>query len=160
MKKILFVLLLTIPFIGCNEKRVKFDELYSKGEYENKRWYYNSKIYTGQVYNTYSNGRLKNEFNMKDGFLDGNYKLYWERSDYLKYDRNYKNGKKHGIERKYFKRNGHLQTETNYKNGIEHGLNTGYFNSGKVCSQQKFENGKRESFNCFNENGTIRDCYN
>ena len=67
MKRLLFILLLTIPFIGFGQ--------------------------TEYIKEYYDNQNIKYEGNYKDGKLDGLWKSYYENGQ-LKNERNYNDGKK------------------------------------------------------------------
>ena len=75
MKRILFILLLTIPFIGFGQ--------------------------TGYVKEYYSTGQLESEGNFKDGKKEGLWKEYYE-SGNLKREGNYKDGVKFGLWKCYY----------------------------------------------------------
>tara|TARA_B100001057_G_C22360216_1_gene760571 strand:+ start:359 stop:643 length:285 start_codon:yes stop_codon:yes gene_type:complete len=74
MKRILFILLLTILFIGCGQTD------YNKGYYEN--------------------GQLRWEGNIKDGKIEGLWKWYYENGQ-LQCEGNYKDGKGEGLWKEY-----------------------------------------------------------
>ena len=87
MKRILFILLLTIPFIGFGQNQ--YDKVY------------------------YENGQLEYEGNFGDGKQDGIWKHYYE-SGQLKKIVNWRDGKPNGLKESYYE-NGQLEKEGKYK---------------------------------------------
>ena len=65
----------------------------------------------------YKNGQIWEEYNYKDGELDGKYTHYWENGQ-IGSDGNYKDGKEDGKWIWYYE-NGQIWKEVNYKDGIE-----------------------------------------
>ena len=92
MKRILFILLLTILFIGCGEKvqRYHVDETTSPND---KLTYFKKdmSVVNGIVFDTVYNGQLKWEGNYKDGKSEGLWKVYYENGQ-LEWEVNYKDG--------------------------------------------------------------------
>ena len=64
----------------------------------------------------YGNGKIRIEYNYKDGKIHGLFKYYYEDGE-LKWEDNWKNGVSHGL-CKYYYENGELECEYNWENGI------------------------------------------
>ena len=100
MKRILFILLLTIPFIG-------FGQLRGEGNYKDGKkdglWKY-----------YYDTNQLREEGNYQDGKREGLWKYYI--LGQLRTKGNYENGKKEGFWKHYYP-NGKLREEGNFKDG-------------------------------------------
>ena len=92
MKNILSILLVSIILMGCSEKDVR------------KEWFFNDK-----------NGKLKEEYNLKDGKEDGLARSYHFNGQ-LHWEGNYKDGERDGLW-EYWHKNGQLEYEINYKDG-------------------------------------------
>lgn len=129
MKKLLFILLLTIPFIGFGQE--------------------------GLVKGYYENGQLRYEKNYKDGKLNGLTKIYLENGQ-LNLEGNYKDGKMNGYQKKWYE-NGQLKHEYNYKGGFE-GLFKTYDEKGKLKSVSIYIDNKYISQICWDENGKKIEC--
>ena len=116
MKRILFILLLTILFIGCGEKvqRYHVDETTSPN-YKLTYLKKDMSVVNGIVFDTVYNGQLIDEDNYKDGKRDGLCKS-WYKNGQLKDDGNYKDGKREGLWKSYYE-NGQLKDEGNFKDG-------------------------------------------
>lgn len=93
MKKLLFILLLTIPFFGCGER----------GSFSSS--------------DHYDNGQVKSEGTFKKNKLHGLWRFYYENGQ-SKYHINYTYGKKNGIYKQWYE-NGQLQYESTYKDGVK-----------------------------------------
>ena len=70
----------------------------------------------GTVKDYYPNGKLKTEWNCKEGHLNGLTKLYYE--------------------------NGNLEKETSYVNDVRQGVTTGYYESGELKSVCNYKDGE------------------
>ena len=110
MKRILFILLLTIPFIGFGQNQ--YDKVY------------------------YENGQLEYEGNFVDGKQDGIWKHYYE-SGQLKKIVNWRDGKPNGLKESYYE-NGQLEKEGKYKDGEQDGIWKYYYESGQLKSERNF----------------------
>ena len=73
MKKLLFIILLTIPFLGFGQKKLLVDELTLKG----KVMFYQGTPFDGISFDIYKNGKLKFESNYTKGVKDGVLKKYY-----------------------------------------------------------------------------------
>ena len=115
MKKLLSILLLTIPFIGCIEKRVLIDDLTYKVSKD--LMYYEGELFSGIGYDIHSNGQLSKEINYTDGKIHGSYKEWYSNGQLsVEYNIN-KEGKRDGFWREWYE-NGQLLHEAKYKDGV------------------------------------------
>ncbi len=142
MKRILFILLLTIPFIGCNEKQGDNDKPNNK---QNK----NDSIYKVIPYlevdtTYYQNGKIKSIGTLVDGEKEGLWK-YYHVTGMLILEINWEDDKLDGISRNYFN-NGKLSKEDNFKNGI------------LISSKDWDVDGRLISQSYLDEDGKIIDC--
>jgi antitoxin component YwqK of YwqJK toxin-antitoxin module len=119
MKKLLFILLLTIPFVGFGQTEYEKD-YYESGQLKdegNKYWKdlgdgvrQSSQIGLWKYY--FESGKLEKEGNWKDGEQDGLWKYYYE-SGKLKKKVNWKDGEQDGLS-KYYYESGQLEQERNF----------------------------------------------
>lgn len=100
------------------------------------------KIPDGIVKEYYESGKLKSEWNYKNGKLEGICKTYYESGE-LMFKYNYKEGKQDGITRSYY-RNGRLKYEYKYRDGKLEGTIKKYYRNGKLAFEWNYKDGKRE----------------
>ena len=135
------------------------------------------KIPDGMVKEYYVSGKLKAEYNYKDGKLEGMSKFYYE-SKLLRAEENYKNGKPEGRYRVYYttgslggewyyengKRegmttlyweNGNIKVERNFKHGKQDGVSKKYYNSGELRYIETYKNGTKINRKTYNKNGVL-----
>jgi antitoxin component YwqK of YwqJK toxin-antitoxin module len=98
-------------------------------------------------------GKLKTEFNFREGKLHGKNFVYHRKQKTL--ECNYINGKMHG-ENLSWCIDGHLQHKTLYDNGIQ--INEGFwwYCDGKTKIHQIFKNGEKISEKSYYPNGILR----
>ena len=102
----------------------------------------------------YSNGKLEEIGNYKNGEREGEWKGYHENGK-LEGIGNYKNGKLEG-EWKSYHNNGKLEQIVNFKNGKLEGEFKSYHNNGKLEEIVNYKNGKREGeWKLYHENGKL-----
>lgn len=66
----------------------------------------------------------------------------------------YVNGEKHGIWKEYYDHTGELMIEEEYNHGVSHGIYRCFHPNGKIWSEGRFENGRREGyFRVYDEKG-------
>ena len=113
VKRYLIIALFLIS--GCSKKELEpVDEtsiIEKNGVYYTK----DKKPYSGQVSSLYENGSMKSEWTLKNGKLDGLYKL-WYKSGKKWFQKNYKDGKLDGLSI-FWDREEFLDTEKTYKDG-------------------------------------------
>ena len=109
MKKLLFILLLTIPFIGFGQ----VDTI--KTYHENGKLKSEGILKDGLWIRYFYNGNLSIKGNFKDNKQEGYWMSYYDNGQ-LYLDRIYKDGKLEGIWKSYYE-NGQLNYEWNYKEG-------------------------------------------
>ena len=119
MKKLLSILMLSMILFGCsnNQKksqRVLIDALIDKGTQEISSFYYKSELFNGIAFDVYPNGKLSQEYPVKNGKIDGLYKTYYENGK-LKRKASYRNGLLNGLV-KNWNEDGQLE-EYNYEDG-------------------------------------------
>lgn len=78
----------------------------------------------------YPNGKIMNEYSLKDGKLDGSYKFYNELGHLLT-DQNFRDGMPNGYYRSYYE-DGQLRSESNMKNGQLDGPSKEYYENGNL----------------------------
>lgn len=78
----------------------------------------------------YDNGKLRSEFTIINGFLEGEVKEYYK-SGKIRLKGNYRRSNKHGMQKVYFE-TGELKGEYNYKNDTVVGESKEFFKNGKV----------------------------
>ncbi len=130
MKRILFILLLTIPFIGFGQ--------------------------TEYVKEYHKNGQLEYEGNFKDGKREGLWKYYYSTGQ-LEWEGNFKDGKEEGLFKIYYE-NGQLMMEGNYKDGKREGLSKEYYKNGQLKWEGNFKDEELISKKCWDEKGNEIDC--
>jgi antitoxin component YwqK of YwqJK toxin-antitoxin module len=163
MKKILFILLLTIPFVGFGQSetiltRKSFDLLSNKGTETSPIYYYDSEPYTGIIISNSEDKLFVLEGNYKDGIQHGPCKWYWHSSDgRLHMEGNYKDGKSDGLFKLYYP-DGKLDQEWNYKDGVYHGFWRWYYPENRqLMSESIFKDGRFVSTTSWNEQGNVID---
>ena len=180
--KYLYILLFIIIFVGCNsEKRVLVDELTLKGDVH----YFESKPYTGIVFDVYEeyswSGNLKSEYGVLNGIQHGIFKEYFPNGD-ISNEGNYIDGQKNGLwtyrseyeygfiktEEGNYKddqRDGtwklwlenKLTSEGSYMNGKKTGLWKRYYENGQLENEGSYMNGKRDGlFRTWYDNGQLK----
>jgi uncharacterized protein len=124
MKKIVFILLITIPFIGF-------------GQSETKREYYAS-------------GKLLSIINYTDGVRNGSCKYFWDYGAWaIMSEVNYKNGKLIGPFKSYYK-DGRLESHGTYKyteSGVysrKDGVWKYYYDNGQLQRESIIKDGVEE----------------
>lgn len=113
------------------------------------------KIPDGVVREYYGSGKLKAEYNYKDGKPEGMSKFYYENGS-LREEKNYKNGKLDGRYRNYYT-TGSLGGEWYYQNGKREGMTKLYWENGNKKAERNFKSGKQEGV-CkrYYNNGELR----
>ena len=101
MKKILFILLLIISFIGFGQNETK-KEYWDNGQIKSVEYYKNGNR-DGTFSYYFENGQIGWEENWKDGTPDGKFIYYYENGQ-KRYEKHYKNGEL--IEPKHYYRLG------------------------------------------------------
>lgn len=125
MKKLFFLLFITIVLASCNNLKPK------------------KSLRSGIFETFYGNGNYRTIENYKDGFLDGEYKKYFENSN-LSEAVSYKNGEKVGVFKAFYE-NGNLKETGYYKEGLKFGEWI-YYNEDKSIKFKK-DFGKEGYFN-------------
>jgi antitoxin component YwqK of YwqJK toxin-antitoxin module len=116
MKKILSILLISILFFGCVNKRVPFADTSKQDELI----CYQGEVYTGIIFHEFDDGSLQVEFIVNDGKLDNS---------------------SNAAHREWFD-NGQLMKSIGYENGIRDGESKTYYKNGQQTSFDFFVNGK------------------
>jgi antitoxin component YwqK of YwqJK toxin-antitoxin module len=167
MKKLLFILLLTIPFVGFGQTEYEKD-YYESGQLKdegNKYWKdlgdgvrQSSQIGLWKYY--FESGKLEKEGNWKDGEQDGLWKYYYE-SGKLETEGNYKDGEQDGLW-KYYYESGKLKKKVNWKDGEQDGLSKYYYESGQLEQERNFifsssQEYRYQNFKHYYKNGKIKE---
>jgi|TARA_B110000240_G_scaffold174638_1_gene201240 antitoxin component YwqK of YwqJK toxin-antitoxin module len=185
MKKLLLILLLTIPFVGFGQNE-NTKLYYENGQLQIEVVLENGKGY-GKMY--HENGQLQGEGKYTDGEKDGVWKEYLENGK-LTSETQFNNGNviysfyeyyktgnleevvswldpdgdpntseltiKDRISSKWFYENGQLRDEINYSNGEEDGLKRIYYENGQLQFEVRFKNGKEDGpIKSYHQNGKI-----
>ena len=108
----------------------------------------------------YENGQLKKESCYKNGKLNGLCKQYYENGQ-LEIEGTYKDGKIDALFKSYYK-NGELEIESVVKEGISHGLCKHYYENGQLKYDLNYKEGELDGL-CkqYYENGQLKkeSCY-
>ena len=121
MKKILIILLLTIPFIGFGQSEEKI-EYWDNGQVLSQIHYLDGKR-DGSCRHWYKNGQLMNEGFYKNGKMIGPFMSYYENGKIqnhgnYKYTESGVYSRKDGVW-KYYYDTGQIQSESIIKDGVE-----------------------------------------
>ena len=131
MKRVLFILFLTILFIGCEETK------YIKEYYE-----------TGQV---------EAEGTLKGGEKEGLWKHYYEHgNDQLWLEINWKGGKLEGVTKAYHP-NGQLGAVRYHKDNELEGPYLEFYDNGQLKSEMNYKEGYLTSDKCWDEHGNQKE---
>ena len=121
MKKLLFILLITIPFIGFgqSEEKIKY---WDNGQVLSQIHYLDGKR-DGSCRHWYKNGQLMNEGFYKNGKMTGYWMSYYSNGQIqnhgnYKYTESGVYSRKDGVW-KYYYDNGQIQSESIIKDGVE-----------------------------------------
>jgi uncharacterized protein (TIGR02145 family) len=138
MKKIIFYFFIIHLLISCT-KRLNEKEVHMGSD---SLIYYNGNKYTGEVFDTYKNGRKKIEMIVNNGKLTGTKTEWYENGNLLSLE-NYIDNLKNGQFLKYSE-NGELIYEENYKKNVKHG----YFENVQIDRKQiiNYDNGKKNGY--------------
>ena len=130
MKKILFVLLLTIPFFCFSQNYVHTKDL----KVRNDVVYYNGEKFSGFEYSYQENGLLKMIIQYKNGLLDGHYTWFYE--------------------------DGNPRYVNQFKSGLHHGWCNMWYENGILWVRGYYNNGKVDpgSLRCWDESGNEESC--
>lgn len=124
--KYLFYPFFIFLFIGCSEKRILVDDLTIKGDV----CFYNSKKFTGVIFNLHDNGKVLYEGKVKDGLKIGEHKLWFP--------------------------NGNLLQLSNYTLGILNGKSTSWHENGQIAIASFYNNGDLDStYKSFDSEGLL-----
>ena len=100
---------------GCSKKGLEPVDVTSLIKKDDVYFTKDNKPYSGQVSSLYENGSMKSEWTLKNGKLDGLYKL-WYKSGKKWLQNTYKDGKLDGLSI-YWDRKELLDTKRTYKDG-------------------------------------------
>ena len=115
----------------------------------------NGKIPDGIIKEYYESGKLKTEWNYKNGKLKGICKTYYESGE-LMFRYNYKDGERDGVTRSYYK-NRKLKYEYKYRGGKLEGIIKKYYRNGKLAFKWKYKDGKKEGITkSYYRSGSLR----
>jgi antitoxin component YwqK of YwqJK toxin-antitoxin module len=112
--------------------------------------------FTGLVRDYYESGQLKDEWNYKDGNINGDgLRRSWYESGQLKEELNLKDGKPDGLLRFWYE-SGQLKEERNFKDGKLDGLRHTWTENGQPEDESNYKDGEREGlWRSWNENGQL-----
>ena len=149
MKNILFTITLLISFVsfgqtaeeyfqnGANkyEKRVTVFEI----QINDNKVYFEGELFTGIVYDIFSNGNIKEVTKYKNGKHNGLRKEWYQNGKYSKW-LNYKDGKLDGLWREWFE-NGTLSSEQSFENGKKNGHSIDFHLNGELLNKCYYYDG-------------------
>ena len=142
MKRILFILLVTIPFIGFGQTE------YVKKYYENGQLKLEGKYIDGKKEGLwkqyYENGQLSREENYKENKLDGQSKYYYINGKIME-ERNCKKGERDGLFKRYYE-NGQLEHIWEFKDGLSNGYTLFFDENGQIRCIGRYIVNKKEFF--------------
>ena len=102
----------------------------------------------------YNNGKLKFEYEIKNGKIEGFYRKYYENGQ-LEIETNYKNGERDGLYKEYYE-SGKIRSEFYYIGNQRYGLFKRYFENGKLEDEGSYKEDKKDGFyRSYYENGQI-----
>jgi antitoxin component YwqK of YwqJK toxin-antitoxin module len=139
MKKLLFILLLYVSFVGCGQNEIQ-KEYYEDGTLKGEISYKDGEK-NGMTKWYHQNGQLSSEVNLTDGIPNGILKQFHENGQ-LGLEGKLIDNKKEGLWRWYYK-NGKLKEETNYSQGVKNGSSIKYDVDGSG-GKGNFKNGKQD----------------
>lgn len=114
MKNLIYLFLATFLF-SCSEKRVTLDELSKTGGY----FYFEGKKFTGVGFEMHNSKQVAHEIRYKDGYKDGEEKIYSENGDLIIL-RTYKKDEYDGPFESYYETDNDsvsIESKGIYKNG-------------------------------------------
>lgn len=144
MKKILFLILISLVLFSCGIKKVKIkDDLSSPLVYKNGLYYADS------TSSTPFTGRNKSkmldqviEYDVINGIREGDFIVYYPNKN-IQIIGKLSNNKNVG-EWKYYNSNGTIESVGNFLDDKPSGVWTWYYTNGKVAEEGKFVEGKRD----------------
>lgn len=134
MKKLIIFMLLVISTFA---EKIKLEEVYLKNDlvYSKKT----EKPYTGLVFETFENGKIKAESNYINGKRTGEFIAYFE-SGGIQQKSNFNDFMNDGEAISYYE-NGKIETIIHWKNDKKHGLAKFYKEDGTLDKTEQWENG-------------------
>ena len=111
-------------------------------QHTDKGYFYNGKIFTGNVIQQEKDGRIVYKLPIINGKENGLAKGWYNTSEKL-LERNYVDGKIEDTFKQWWP-NGNYRYLFNYKNGLLHGVQTVFFPNGKVRQKSNYQFGKEE----------------
>ena len=126
---------ISVKRVDISNLTIEIDTIISSNEFErfcNTLYYYDSKLFSGVVFEKYVNGQIREEYNVKNGKLNGKYKGFFD--------------------------NGKLSFEVDYncENGIGFGVT--YYSTGVIKQKTKVENFNFIEKSCFDKQGNEIEC--
>ena len=149
MNKLISTITLLISFVSFGQTAEeyfqksadKYEKRVSVFEIERKptNLYFEGELFTGIVYDIFSNGNIKEVLKYKNGNLNGLWKE-WHKNGNYKYWSNTKDGKINGLSRSWWE-NGVLFSETTYKNGKKNGYDKTFHSNGELMGAHYYYDG-------------------
>jgi len=147
----LLVLFLCCPVLGLAEVK---KEYYPSGKLRYE-WNYKNGKKEGIGKEYYESGKIEKEYNFKDGKQDGITKRYYKSGE-LSSECTYKEGKEEGISKYYYDyESGALRAEFNYKGGKKEGISRVYYPNGEIQYIDTYKNGQRTNRKAYDEKGKL-----
>ena len=144
-KAFTYLLLLLLPTLAMSQEVVKKKDKYYTPEGE---------VFTGTFTKHYENQKVKAEFNIEKGLLDGKSVVYFKEGT-KKEIRSYKNGKMDGIW-KTWNEEGVKVARAVYENGKKDGTWKIWDDNGTLRFKMKYENGKKTgTWYNYDKNGNL-----
>lgn len=102
----------------------------------------------------YEEGKPREEYRMKNGQLEGVFKL-WNAQGQLVEESDYKNNMLDGVQKSFYS-NGTVKTEISYVNGKKNGPTKNWYQDGKQSSETEYKDNKVIGSTSFYPDGSIR----
>lgn len=102
----------------------------------------------------YEEGKPREEYVMKDGKLEGTFKL-WDTNGRLTEESQYKNNILDGVQKNFYT-NGSVKNEITYVDGKKNGLTKNWYQDGKQSSETEYKDNKNIGSTSFYPDGSIR----
>ncbi len=146
-----FIIINSIGLTSCSKKRVLVDECTVKGDIV----YYDSKPFSGILFNVYPNGNTKWEQEYKNGVKNGTNKIWdSEKKDLVTAEQTFIDGQLDGLAKVWYS-NGTLAKEANFKKGVEVGVHKEWFEDGKIAKEYTNDQGIPGYLKSWHNNGKL-----
>lgn len=154
----LSLLLITSFYLYNNiHNGINLQEQKTKVFYFNYTTYdiYKLELFNGKFVNKYNNGKIKRNFEVRNGKLNGTITEYYK-NGIVKFTGNYNNNKITDGCALFYYENGNLESKFCWRNGKQHGIQEMFYENGNKKLQSVLQEGKLLGLELvFRENGTL-----